>query len=395
MDILDALILLLILGISFSGYRRGLTWGGLAMLGLVVGAVVGALVAPPLTRFFSPQPGSVNQPLIAAGIFLASILVIEGIGSTLGYRARVLTLRTRLATWDLVAGSVTSCLGVLFIAWFLGFTFANSSLSVVSGQISGSAIERALLTIAPEPPAFLAKVQEFLQNNELPNPFTSLMPDLPLEPLPASTDTAGVRAAEADVSRVIAYGCGGPGGAVAGSAWPVGDDLMLTNAHVVAGSYLQQVDTPDGAVRTARVVLLDPDIDVAILYVPGLDMTPLPIATGNPAAGTQGAVIGYPDGGPEATVAAAVRGTEDASSLNIYFNGYVTRETVIVSADVIPGDSGGPLVNLDGQVIGVTFAMSTTTADEGYALATSDISGDIQAAQGHSAPVSDGSCVSD
>jgi len=175
----------------------------------------------------------------------------------------------------------------------------------------------------------------------------------------------------------------------------VGDDLMLTNAHVVAGSYLQQVDTPDGAVRTARVVLFDPNIDVAILYVPGLDMTPLPIATANPAAGTQGAVIGYPDGGPEATVAAAVRGTEDASSLNIYFNGYVTRETVIVSAAVIPGDSGGPLVNLNGQVIGVTFAMSTTIADEGYALATSDISGDIQAAQGHSAPVSDGSCVSD
>ena len=76
-----------------------------------------------------------------------------------------------------MAGSVTSCLGVLFVAWFLGFTFANSSLSVVSGQISGSAIERALLTIAPQPPAFLAKVQEFLQNNELPNPFSGLMPD--------------------------------------------------------------------------------------------------------------------------------------------------------------------------------------------------------------------------
>jgi len=46
-------------------------------------------------------------------------------------------------------------------------------------------------------------------------------------------------------------------------------------------------------------------------------------------------------------------------------------------------------------VIGVTFAMSTTTADEGYALATSEITGDIQAAQGRTAAVGDGICVSD
>jgi S1-C subfamily serine protease len=394
MDILDVVILILIGGLSFSGYRRGITWGGLAMVGLVVGGVVGALIAPPLTQWLSPQPGSADRPLIAAGIFVTAILVIEGIGSTLGYRARVLALRTRLATWDSVAGSVTSCFGGFFIAWFLGFTFANSSLAVVNSQVNGSAIEHALLDIAPQPPAFLAKVQEFLQNDELPTPFTGLTPSLPLEPLPSSTDTAGVRAAEAAVSRVVAYGCGGPDGAVAGSAWPVGDDLMLTNAHVVAGSYRQEVDTPSGTVRAAQVVLFDPNVDVAILYVPGLGTHALPIASGNPAVGAQGAVIGYPDGGAEATVAAAVRGTENASTWNIYYDSYVTRETVVVSANVIPGDSGGPLVNLNGQVIGVTFATSTTTSDEGYALATSDITGEIQAARGHTAPVSHGSCVS-
>jgi S1-C subfamily serine protease len=392
MDLLDGIILVLIVALSFSGYRRGLSWGGLAMLGLVIGSVVGALIAPPLTRLLT-TPNSADQPLIAAGIFLAALLIIEGVGSALGYRARLATLHTRLAGWDSVAGSVSSALGVLFVFWFIGFTFVNSSLAVVNQQISGSAIERALLTIAPQPPAFLAKVQQFLQNEQIPNPFAGLSPDLPAQPLPASIDTPGVRAAEAATSRVIASGCGGPGVAVAGSAWPVGDDLMLTNAHVVAGSYSEEVDTPAGAALQAHVVLFDPNRDVAILSVPGLSMRPLPIVSGNPPTGSPGAVVGYPGGGAEQVTPAAVRGTIDASTWNIYYDSYVTRWTVVLDADVIPGDSGGPVVNLSGQVIGVTFAMSTTTPNEGYALATSEITDEIQAAQGRTRAVADGSCV--
>ncbi len=75
------------------------------MAGLVVGSVVGALVAPPITRALSPQPGGANQPLIAAGIFLACLLIIQGIGTAVGFRARMATMRTRFATWDSVAGT--------------------------------------------------------------------------------------------------------------------------------------------------------------------------------------------------------------------------------------------------------------------------------------------------
>ncbi len=199
-----------------------------------------------------------------------------------------------------------------------------------------------------------------------------------------------MRAATEATSRVIAYGCGG---AEAGSAWPVGGNLMLTNAHVVAGSYRQEVDTPQGGVHAAVVVLFDPNIDIAILYVPGATMASLPIRSGPLSAGTQGAVIGYPGGGNESSTGAAVRGTEEAYGLNIYSDTYVNRQIVVVSANVIPGDSGGPLVNLDGQVIGVTFAVSTVQADEGYALGVSEFTGEIQAAKGRTKPVDDGSCI--
>jgi hypothetical protein len=50
-------------------------------------------------------------------------------------------------------------------------------------------------------------------------------------------------------------------------------------------------------------------------------------------------------------------------------------------------------VNLDGQVIGVTFAVSTVVSDEGYALATSEFTGEIQAAKGRTKAVGVGSCI--
>ena len=65
MDILDAIIAILLVGFAISGYRRGFTWAGSALAGLVVGSVVGALIAPPLTRWISPGPHSSGQPLVA------------------------------------------------------------------------------------------------------------------------------------------------------------------------------------------------------------------------------------------------------------------------------------------------------------------------------------------
>jgi hypothetical protein len=205
-------------------------------------------------------------------------------------------------------------------------------------------------------------------------------PQTIVAPLPIDIDTQGIRAAEGSVSRVVAYGCGGPGGATAGSAWPVGSDLLLTTAQVVAGSQRVEVDTPGGGVYPAQVVLFDPNLHVAILNVPGLGVPALPMASGNPPAGTQGAVIGYPGGGPEAETGAMVRGTDGAQVEN-------------VAADIPLGDAGGPLVNLRGQVVGVVYATSMANPGTGYALGVSEVTADVQAAQSQPSPVTDGSCT--
>lgn len=389
MDLLDAVIVVLAASALFSGYRRGISWVGPSLLGLLLGIVIGAAVAPPLAAVFSKQPNV--QPLITSGIFLAIVLVIQGIGTTIGFRARVRSLRTRFAMVDSALGSILAIGGVLAGSWYLGLTFSQSPWAALDTQINGSAIEKALDSVAPRPPGFLATLENALRNSSFPNPFSVIGPIGPAPaPIPALVNTAGIRAAFAVTSKVIAFGCGG---ADAGSAWPIGQDDVVTNAHVVAGSQRVEVDTTDGATHPATVVLFNPEVDVAILHVPGLNEAALPIATTDPARGVTGAAIGYPGGQTETVAPAQVRGTESAQGYNIYNSGVVSRTIEVLAAKIIPGNSGGPLVDTAGTVQGLVFAASTTNPDEGYALSMTEIATFLAQGRGRTAAVSTQACT--
>ncbi|MBV9101914.1 MAG: MarP family serine protease [Candidatus Dormibacteraeota bacterium] len=392
MDVLDLVIIALLLVFAISGFRRGLSWVGPSMIGLLVGLLVGALAAPPIARALTHSRTA--QPLIAIGFFLAIALIIQGVGTGIGFQARVRALRTSLATADSVAGAALSLVGVLAAAWYLGLTFSQSPWTELDNQIAGSRIIRAVDSFFPRPPGFLASIQNVLRGAGFPNPFADIVPSqlAPVQ-IPPLVNTPGIRQATSVTSKVIASGCGG--GAEAGSSWPVAPDYVVTNAHVVAGSSQVVVITPsDQATHAATVVLYDPNIDVAVLHVPGLGLSPLSTMSADPPSGTSGAVIGYPGGGDERVVAAAVRGTESAQGYNVYGDTLVTRDIAVLAANVVPGNSGGPIVNNNGAVIGLVFAASTTDPNTGYALTVSQISGDIHAGVGHTQPVSTQACTS-
>ncbi len=97
-------------------------------------------------------------------------------------------------------------------------------------------------------------------------------------PDPAVLSSPGAQAAESRVVKVLgsALECGRD---IEGSGFVYAPQHVITNAHVVAGvTRGLTVTRANGVTYRARVVFYDPRIDIAVLYVPGLNLKPLRLA---------------------------------------------------------------------------------------------------------------------
>jgi S1-C subfamily serine protease len=72
---------------------------------------------------------------------------------------------------------------------------------------------------------------------------------------------------------------------------------------------------------------------------------------------------------------------------DIYSRALVRRQIWVLRAVIRKGDSGGPLVDRSGRALGVVFAASTITDQEGYALTNAELRTDLAAVGGRTAPV--------
>ena len=178
-----------------------------------------------------------------------------------------------------------------------------------------------------------------------------------------------------------------------GSGWVVAPERVVTNAHVVAGTTSEHVRI-QGAGRSyfARVVVFDPQRDLAILSVPGL---PARASTQGPALKRSGGAVvaGFPLDGPYRLDAARVRDVLTATGADIYGTPGAVREVYSLYARVQPGNSGGPLLSPSGEVVGIVFAKSLDDDNTGYALTLDEARPVLDAARGAFSPVSTGGCA--
>jgi S1-C subfamily serine protease len=392
-DLLDLILIILVVAFAVAGYRQGFIIGVLSFAGFIGGGVAGAQFGPGLARAIVKSPG--QQALLAIVIvFLAAIagqLVASGIG---------VAMRSRL-TWhpatvvDAVGGAVVSALSVLLIAWLIGSAVAYAPFPAISRQVNGSLVLRSVDRLMPS-----AAVTMFSDFRSLldSGPYTQVFGALGAEselavaaPSQAVLASPGLRRAARSIVKVegVAQSCSRQ---IEGSGFVYAPDHVLTNAHVVAGvTSGPDVFTRRGREFPARVVLYDPNRDIAVLYVPGLAARPLAFAP--PASpGGDAIVAGYPLNAPFTAVAARIGGTIRAQSTNIYATAQVTRRIYAIRAVVRPGNSGGPLLAPSGKVYGVVFAAAVVVPHTGYALTHSEVASDARAGASRTAPVSTESC---
>jgi S1-C subfamily serine protease len=213
----------------------------------------------------------------------------------------------------------------------------------------------------------------------------------PTPPNPDVLNSPGYLAARTRVLKVqgTAPSCSRD---IEGSGFVYAPDHIITNAHVVAGvTDGPTVTTMNGAQYHARVVYYDPQVDIAVLYVPGLDMTPLSFA-GPANPGDSAVVAGYPLNHSFTQVPARIGGTQEATGPDIYQTGMVKRQIYEIRALVQPGNSGGPLFSPSGTVDGVVFAAAVGEADTGFALTAREVAADASAGRDATTPVSTQGC---
>ncbi len=392
--VVDIVLALAAIAAVVVGWRRGALVTALSMVGLIAGLWIGLMLAPLIVGWAMPhgRGGMIARTVLAAAVVLVCGSIAYGAASAVAVVVRGRIGRRRAINGiDAIGGAAIGIVAWVAVVWLFAGFVQSSGFYPASQLASESRIVGVLDRLAPVPPSTaLGALDDVLAGAGLPEVFsgTETIPDAaPPDP----TIPAAVRAESQSVVKIEAVqpSCSMES---SGSGWVEAPGVVVTNAHVVAGSSTVEVIDHDDRDHDATVVAFDPRRDVAVLRVPDLIAPTLrpgtTLAEGDPAV-----VAGYPGGGPFTLTVARVRGELTAAGSDIYQHDTVVRDVYSLRAIVRPGDSGGPLFDGGGGVAGMVFARSVTDGDTGYALTLAELR-PVLAAAG-STPVATGVCAAE
>jgi len=372
------------------GVRSGAVPQLLGLVGAAAAALIGLAILPAVTPFLDSLPAAIRT-VIVLSVLLGLVGLGEAVGGSFGRRASQALGNGLLGALDRVGGAIVGAAQAVLILWLAGGVIASGPFPNLAQLAQRSAALRAVDSVLPPPTEIVLELGQILDDSGLPNVFIGLEP-LPAQPIDLPSDALARRIGERaamSVLRVVADGCDQR---ASGSSFVVAPNYLVTNAHVVTGAKSVIVQSSADSFR-ATVVLIDTDLDVALLHTDGLRAPPLTFTSTEPGRGALAASIGYPGGGNETVEPATVAAAYDAQGLSVNGDSRVTRRIIELRARVRPGDSGGPLVLENGTVGGVVFAESKADPSVGYALSPLDVWERVQPAIGRTAAVSTGRCI--
>jgi hypothetical protein len=377
--LIDVLIVLLAAFFGFVGFARGFVIGVLSLAGFVGGAYLGTRFGPQLLNEGNASPFAPLFGLLGAligGVILSA--GAEGLAGTV----RGAIQSPAFAVFDGLLGSALAVALALGLAWLVSvIVLQTPGVRDMRRPIQRSVILRELNTILPSD-RVLKALARF-------DPFPSIRGPSANVPQPRSSYARDpdVQAAGRSVVRVLSNACGL---GVAGSGWVAGPGIVVTNAHVIAGSDNTSIEPNGSDTRLdATAIAFDPRNDVAVLRVPALDRPALQFAR-EVKPTEPGAVLGFPLNGPFKILPARIAATTTVLAHDAYGRRLVRRRVTGFRSDVQPGNSGGPIVDVAGHVSGTVFSKVVVGPEGGYAVPNDIVRDTLGAARG---PVDTGPCV--
>lgn len=380
MTVLDWGIVAFTLALAMWGYRQGLIVGTLTLCGFGFGAFAGSRLGPLLINQGAESP---YAPLCAAlGALLGGAVMAVALESF------ALNLRTRLVRGrglhlaDGAGGAALIASVALGLVWVFGAVALHApGTARLRVDVQRSLILRSLNEVLPPSGPILQALDRVDPAPSISGPAGPVAP-----PDSRTVGDPDVARAGASIVRVLGTACGL---GVEGSGWIAAPDLVVTNAHVIAGEDDTTVTTQEGASVEATPVYYDPENDLALLRadvgLPALELAP------SPRAGDAGAILGYPENGPYAVVAARLGETRDTITEDSYGRGPIRRPIAALRGSVRSGNSGGPVVDTRGRVMGTVFATTTSGPPGGFAVPDAVVESALDEA---GRPVDTGPCAS-
>ena len=370
MNFLDWCLVLLTLAYAVSGYWQGFIAGAFATAGLLLGGLAGIWLAPILLGDAAP---SLWVSLGALFVVLLMASLGQAIFQFAGTRIRAKLTWQPIRALDAVGGAVLSVVAVLLVAWMLGVAISGSRIPGISPQVRDSQVLIAVNKVMPvQAQQALRSFDDVVGSSFFPRYLEPFAPERIISVAPADPRVIrdpDVRDARNSVFKVRSTNRCGSG--VEGTGFVYAPHRVMTNAHVVAGVTEPLIKDGDDSLK-GTVVYYNPDVDVAVIDVPGLDAPPVRFDF-NGKEKQQAAVLGYPQDGPFDAQPVRIRGDQRLRSPDIYGNGTVTRHVFSLRGMIRPGNSGGPLMSTAGRVLGVVFAASVSDRDTGYALTADQV----------------------
>jgi len=369
--VVDGILILLMLVFAISGYRQGFVIGALSFGGFFSGVLIGLQVGPLIADKFS-------DPTARLVVSLASIFALAVLGQTLagwlGTHLRRQISSKPLQRVDDAGGALISLVAVLLVAWLIAVPLGSTPFEGLNREVRSSAILGGIDSLMPEQAQALSSaLRETLDTNGFPDVFGGLAPTKTTQvaaPDPALKGSQIVQKSKSSVIKVLgtAPSCSRR---IEGSGFAYADERVMTNAHVVAGTRDVAVEV-NGNRLQGKVVVYDPERDLAVVYVPGLRAPIMPFVAKPAATGASAIVLGYPQDGPYDAQSARVSDVSRITGPDIYDSGDVTREIYTIRSLVRSGNSGGPLITPTGQVLGVIFAAAADDKNTGFALTAAE-----------------------